>query len=70
MTTTRKLIFNPFTGNLDYISEPFSSDVDFVENGNDLELWWKVQKQHTWTYEPPVAVSGSPIGLLLSLTYA
>lgn len=62
-----KYEYNFNTGKLDLV--PFSSDVQFIENGNDLELWWKSQKMQTWTYVPPVATPGSPIGILMAITY-
>ena len=41
----------------------------FVENGNTLELWWKGLLVHSWTYIPAAPPVGSPMGLLLTLTY-
>lgn len=68
MTTNTKIL-NPFTGELDYLNFSPAQGFDFVENGNDLELWWKGQLIQSWTYVPPV-LTGEPIGLLLALTYA
>jgi hypothetical protein len=58
--------FNPFTGKFDITDLP--SEAKFIKNGNDLELWWKGQLMHIWTYVPPALVSGAPTGLLLVIT--
>ena len=46
------------------------SSAKFVDNGNTLELWWKSTIVQTWTVSPTPPASGSPIGLLLALTYS
>lgn len=61
-----KIVFNPFTGKFDYVNAP-SSIVTIPEYTEDpLPL----TPEEAWVLHTQPEVVGSPIGLLLSLTYA
>jgi len=67
--------FNPFTGTLDYVSTSsisnpvyFSSNTYFIYDGiNTVSLYINNSFVTSWTGG---TIAGSPMGLLLSLTYA
>lgn len=61
-----KIVFNPFTGRFDYIN---------AASGNTTIPEYSVDPvspapEDAWVLHSGFAAAGSPIGLLLSLTYA
>lgn len=67
-------IENPSTGGTSGSFVPYlpgsNNTLKFVDNGNVLELWWNGVLVESWTVAPVGPVVGSPIGLLLALTYS
>ena len=60
-----KIVFNPFTGNFDYVNKPQVGNADIPELMQDPA---NPTPESAWVLHSPVA--GSPIGLLLALTHA
>jgi hypothetical protein len=66
--------FNPFTGTLDRVNDDINQlpigDADTYLKWvapDTLQLWVNGSLAHSWIVDAP-ATSGTPIGLLLSLT--
>lgn len=63
-----KLVFNVFTGTLDYVNTPNSGTAFIPELTSDPV---SPDPQTAWVLKEEIPeVIGSPIGLLLSLTYS
>ena len=60
---------------LDFSNLPATPIIDgFANNGDTLELWWNGSKVQSWkivstTASPVYVETGSPMGLLMALTY-
>ena len=56
---------------LDFSNLPASPVTDgYAANGNTLELWWNGMLVESWTVTPTTPPAGTPLGLLLTLTYS